>query len=122
MTIGKKLIVSFAAILGCALLLVIAAITTNISLQREVDRTANGTARKQYLAGQIGSATAEMAAAERAIVLSTMLQQADRTAEAKRQFRSAATRLDEAVKQFDGAAETSSIAAKSSEVQREHAE
>ncbi len=129
MTIGKKLVAAFGAILGAALMLAIASGTVIHQLQRELDKTINKTAQRQYLAGEIGSTTAEMAGLERGIVLSSMLGQNERTEAYKQQFQKDKARLQRATAEFRAIADTdqlqrsiASIAGKASEVASAHEE
>jgi methyl-accepting chemotaxis protein/methyl-accepting chemotaxis protein-1 (serine sensor receptor) len=100
MTIGKKLIIAFGAMLGMALILGGIAEQAIEGLNRDLNRAVNVTARRQFLAGDIGGATSEMEALERGIALSVILQQADRSSAYQQKFQAAALRLDRALTEF----------------------
>src|SRR5215470_12015489 len=100
MTIGKKLIIAFGAMLGMALIQGGIAYQAIEGLSRDLSRAVNVTARRQFLAGEIGGATSEMEALERGIALSVILQQADRSSAYQQKFQAAALRLDRALTEF----------------------
>ena len=73
MSIGGKLLSGFGAMLAVVLLTSGGALVVTHSLSDELARAANITAHKQYLAGEVSAATAEMASCERGTVLAAML-------------------------------------------------
>ena len=73
MSLTKKLLVSFAAMLGLVLLLGVGGLLESHDLSGDLDRAANVTARQQYLAGQVSTDAAELASLERGSVLAAML-------------------------------------------------
>jgi methyl-accepting chemotaxis protein len=73
MSLTRKLLGGFAVMLGLVLVISVVALLVIRDLNRDLDRAANLTARKQYLAGQISRSTAEMAALESAAVLGAVV-------------------------------------------------
>ena len=72
--IGTKLMVSFG---GMALAIAVLALSSwqiSAHLSGELDRAVNGLARKQFLAGQISTAVADITSLERGIAFATVLQ------------------------------------------------
>jgi methyl-accepting chemotaxis protein len=106
---GTKLTISSACLL--ALMMVLGGFSLRFSseLASELERAVKIVARKQLLAGQISTATAEMRIAERGIAFSTVLQQSDKAAAFARQFDQADTAARSALREFsslEGTAET----------------
>jgi Sec-independent protein translocase protein TatA len=106
MTIGKKLLTAFGAMLGMALILGGIAQHAMEGLNQDLNRAVNVTARRQFLAGEIGGATREMEGLERGIALSLILQQANRSAAYQQQFDAASSRLTRALSEFRGLMES----------------
>jgi methyl-accepting chemotaxis protein len=73
MSLTKKLLGSFGAMLGLVLLLGVGGLLTSRDLSGDLERAANVTARHQYLAGQVSAAAAELTSLERGSVLAAML-------------------------------------------------
>src|ERR1035438_2900514 len=73
MSLTKKLLVSFAAMLGLVLLLGVGGLLVSRDLSGDLERAANVTARQQYLAGQVSAGAAELTSLERGSVLASML-------------------------------------------------
>ena len=73
MSLTKKLLVSFAAMLGLVLLLGVGGLLVSRDLSGDLERAANVTARQQYLAGQVSADAAELTSLERGSVLASML-------------------------------------------------
>jgi methyl-accepting chemotaxis protein/methyl-accepting chemotaxis protein-1 (serine sensor receptor) len=129
MTIGRKLTTAFGAMLaGAALMTVVSQVTVQM-LRRELTGVVNGTARRQQLASDIGSATAEMVGLERGLALSSILQQPAKAEESKQQYQAAAARLDKAVTEYRSLAESEwtrrnidSLAAKAESLRQAHQE
>jgi methyl-accepting chemotaxis protein len=129
MTIGKKLVGAFAAMLAMTLIPGAISYRAIQGLSADVSRAVNVTSRRQFLAGEIGAATSEMEGQERAIALSLILQQQEQSARHQRQFENAAARLDKALSEFRGLLEASeshatmdSVARKSAPVLEAHRE
>src|SRR5260370_32206190 len=73
MSLTKKLLGSFGAMLGLVLLLGAGGLLITRDLSGDLERAANVTARQQYLAGQVSADAAELASLERGSVLAAML-------------------------------------------------
>lgn len=93
MTLTRKLLTAFGVMLGVLLLLSGGALIVTQGLNEDLDRAANITARKQYLAGEVRSATGEMAGSERARVLSAVLGEKDEAERYQQDFRMRAATL-----------------------------
>src|SRR4051794_24041361 len=73
MTLGRKLLGGFGVMLGLVLLLSAGSVIAIRNLNEDLDRAARVTARKQYLAGGVNAAAAEMAGLERGSVLASVV-------------------------------------------------
>jgi methyl-accepting chemotaxis protein/methyl-accepting chemotaxis protein-1 (serine sensor receptor) len=73
MSLTKKLLVSFAAMLGLVLLLGVGGLLVSRDLSGDLEHAANVTARQQYLAGLVSADAAELTSLERGSVLAAML-------------------------------------------------
>ena len=73
MSLTKKLLSSFAAMLGLVLLMGAGLLLVTRELSGDLERAANVTARQQYLAGQVSAGAAELTSLERGTVLAAML-------------------------------------------------
>ncbi len=73
MSLTKKLLGSFGAMLGLVLLLGAGGLVITRDLSGDLERAANVTARQQYLAGQVSADAAELTSLERGSVLAAML-------------------------------------------------
>ncbi len=73
MSLTKKLLCSFGAMLGLVLLLGAGGLLITRDLSGDLERAANVTARQQYLAGQVSTDAAELTSLERGSVLAAML-------------------------------------------------
>jgi methyl-accepting chemotaxis protein len=73
MSLTKKLLISFGVMLGLTILTSGAALVVIQKLNGALDRATNGTARGQYLAGQVSAAAAQMGNLERGTVLSAVI-------------------------------------------------
>lgn len=74
MTIGKKLIASFGVVLATAVALSLGAFWQVRSLTSDLNNAVHVTARRQYLAGQIEDAVAQMTVSEQTLLLGAILQ------------------------------------------------
>ncbi|HEX8986054.1 MAG TPA: methyl-accepting chemotaxis protein [Bryobacteraceae bacterium] len=93
MSLGRKLLSGFGVMLGLVLLLSATAGWVTRELNQDLDRTANLTAREQYLAGEVNAATSEMASFERGNVLSAVLGDKPHSEEYQQRFRTRADSL-----------------------------
>jgi methyl-accepting chemotaxis protein len=66
-------------------------------LNRDLDRAANVTARRQYLAGEVSTASSEMTGSERGVVLAAMLGNKDESEAYQQRFRGRAADLQGAL-------------------------
>jgi len=73
MSLTKKLLISFGAMLGLVLLLGAGGLFFTRDLAGELERAASVTARHQFLAGQVSAGAAELTSLERGSVLAAML-------------------------------------------------
>jgi len=70
--IGRKLLAGFGAMLAVTLALGTAWVFQSHGLTKELESAVNVTARKQHLAGEIRTSSAEILASENAIVLGSV--------------------------------------------------
>ncbi|HEV2448647.1 MAG TPA: methyl-accepting chemotaxis protein, partial [Candidatus Sulfopaludibacter sp.] len=80
-------------------------------LTKELNRAANVTARKQYLAGAVSTATGEMTGSERAVVLATVLGNKDEAERYRQNFQAHAAELQQALSELHKMPATSDAAA-----------
>jgi methyl-accepting chemotaxis protein len=73
MNLIKKLLIGFGAMVALVLLMSLGALVEVRDLNVDLDRAANVTARKQFLAGEVNAAASSMASFERGSVLAAML-------------------------------------------------
>ncbi|MEO8591871.1 MAG: methyl-accepting chemotaxis protein [Candidatus Solibacter sp.] len=73
MSLTKKLLTSFGAMLGLVLLLGAGGLYLTRSLAGDLERAANVTGRQQFLAGQVSAGASELTSLERGSVLAAML-------------------------------------------------
>jgi methyl-accepting chemotaxis protein WspA len=100
LTIGKKLLIGVGIMFGVALFLSCAWMIQNRSLTKELENAVNVIARRQQLAGQIGTAAAQMLTAENGIVLGAVLQRGNVVSLNRRQFREQSTHMEKALAEF----------------------
>jgi len=94
------LLTGFAIMFGVTLFLSCAWIIQNRALAGELGNAVNVTARQQQLAGQIGTAAAQMLTAENGNVLGSILQNNAAVSLSRRQFREQSARMDKAIAEF----------------------
>ena len=73
MSLTKKLLGGFGAMLGLVLLLGAGGLLVTRDVSQDLEHTANVTARQQYLAGRVSADAAELTSLERGSVLAAML-------------------------------------------------
>jgi methyl-accepting chemotaxis protein/methyl-accepting chemotaxis protein-1 (serine sensor receptor) len=100
MTIGKKLTAAFGAMFVTVLGLSVGAFWQVQSLTSELNSAVHVTAKKQALAGEIRSNTADMLASEENIVLGSVLQRSAVVSQAKQDFRSQLSRIEQALSEY----------------------
>src|SRR6266550_1906708 len=87
MSLTRKLLLGFGVMLGLVLLLGAAALLVTGDLNRDLDHTANVTARQQFLAGEVNATTSELTSMERGSVLAAMLGEKAHVDEYQQRFR-----------------------------------
>jgi methyl-accepting chemotaxis protein/methyl-accepting chemotaxis protein-1 (serine sensor receptor) len=97
MSLGRKLLSGFGAMLALVLLTSGGALVVTHSLNDDLKRAADVTARKQYLAGEVNAATSEMASCERGTVLADMLSDKAHSEQYQQNFRARAATLQKAL-------------------------
>jgi len=110
LTIGTTLLLGFGIMLGVALFLGCAWIIQNKGLTKELEDAVNVTARRQQLAGQIGTAAAQMLTAETGNVLGSILQNGAVVSQSKRQFREQSARMNKALAEFRPLCDSATLA------------
>jgi methyl-accepting chemotaxis protein len=106
MSLTRKLLTTSGALLGVMLLLSGAGLIVTQDLNRDLGRAANVTARRQYLAGEVGTATARMAAAERGSVLASVLGNAPDAEQYRQTFGACAATLQQALRELHAKSES----------------
>jgi methyl-accepting chemotaxis protein/methyl-accepting chemotaxis protein-1 (serine sensor receptor) len=99
--VGTKLLGAFGVLLGITVAVSIGSLWQNGALESQLRSAVGGTARVQYLAGELNTGAARMRSAEGAIVLGSVLQQPDHVSAAKREFTGAAARADRVVGELE---------------------
>src|SRR5260370_15636038 len=112
MSLTKKLLASFGAMLGLVLLLGAGGLLITRDLSGDLDRAANITARQQYLAGQVSADAAELAGLEGGTVLAAMLADGTHQAAYQQAFGEHAANLGKALSELRKMAGTSEAAAR----------
>src|SRR5882724_4558087 len=97
MSLGRKLLSSFGAMIALVFVLSGAALIVIGDLNSDLEHAANVTSRKQYLSGEVHSAAAEMASLERGSVLAVMLGNKANGDAYQRQFQEVQRRLQLAI-------------------------
>ena len=110
LTIGTKLLLSFGMMLGVVLFMSCAWIIQNRGLTKELQDAVNVTARRQQLAGQIGTAAAQMLTAENGNLLGSILQRSGLVSQNRQQFREQSTRMEKALAEFRPLADSTTLA------------
>ncbi len=100
-TIGKKLLASFGAAFTLTLLVGITSVQINGGLRKELDRAVKVTARRQVLAGKLSASAENMAALDRGIAFSLVLQQMDKAQSQRREFDQAAADVRRCVEELN---------------------
>ncbi len=93
MSLGKKLLCGFGAMLALVLALSGGAALLTRSLSGDLNRAVNVMGRSQYLAGQVNANSAEMASCERGAVLASVLGDKAKTEEYLGRFSAASDKL-----------------------------
>jgi len=98
--IGTKLLAGFAVMLAISLVLTAAWLIQSRRLTRALEEAVNATAKKQKLAGEIRTSSAEMLVSENGIVLGSVLQRGDAVKRSKEEFRTQVTKMKSAIAEF----------------------
>jgi methyl-accepting chemotaxis protein len=112
MSLTKKLLGSFGAMLGLVLLLGAGGLLITRDLSGDLERAANVTARQQYLAGQVSADAAELASLERGSVLAAMLVDAVHQQAYQQAFGEHAASLRKALSELRKMADAPEVAAR----------
>jgi methyl-accepting chemotaxis protein/methyl-accepting chemotaxis protein-1 (serine sensor receptor) len=106
MSLTKKLLASFGAMLGLMLLLGTGGLLVTRDLSGDLERAANVTARQQYLAGQVSTDSAELTGLERGTVLAATVADAAHLQAYQQAFAQHAASLRKALSELGKIAET----------------
>jgi methyl-accepting chemotaxis protein len=111
MSLTGKLLAGFGVMLALVLALIggMLMVTRDLSVDR--DGAANAASHKQYLAGEVNTATALLASFERAAVLSAVLGEKDRSGEYQGKFQAGAEDLRKGMRELRQIAESQATAA-----------
>jgi methyl-accepting chemotaxis protein len=112
MSLTKKLLASFGAMLGLVLLLAAGGLLVTRDLSGDLERAANVTARQQYLAGQVSADAAELTSLERGSVLAAMLADGAHQQAYQQAFGEHAVSLGKALSELRKTAETGEAGAR----------
>lgn len=97
MTIGKKLMLSFGALLALMLGLAYSSLSSTGTLSAELDTAVNKTAKKIEIAGQIQTAVSDMRVGQRGLILFSMLKDTPKIEMAREAFRTGSARIEKAM-------------------------
>jgi methyl-accepting chemotaxis protein/methyl-accepting chemotaxis protein-1 (serine sensor receptor) len=106
MSLTKKLLGAFGLMLALVLILSAGSLLVTRSLNRDLDRAAKVTARKQYLAGDVDASTSSLTSQERGNVMAAMLGDKEHAAAYERAFRERAQRLERTLGDLRGMADS----------------
>jgi len=109
-TIGTKLLISFGMMFGVALFLSVAWIIQSQGLTKELQNAVNVTARRQQLAGQIGTAASQMLTAENGNVLGSILQRNGVVSQSRQQFHEQSARMERALAEYRPLSDATTLA------------
>ncbi len=101
MTIGKKLLIGSASMLGVTVLLSISSLYTTETLGNELSKTASVTGRKLELAGAMASDAANMLSAERGLLLRLALGDQTKATGLHQAFASSADGVRQDIRQIE---------------------
>jgi len=100
MTIGKKLMLSFGAMLAVLIVLSAAALSAIASLKSRFEDTANKTAKEIILADNINTAVSNMFAGQRGLIIMRYAKDFDRMGTARDMFRNNADAVEKALEEI----------------------
>jgi methyl-accepting chemotaxis protein/methyl-accepting chemotaxis protein-1 (serine sensor receptor) len=107
--VSAKLLIGFGMMFAVALFLSGAWFWQSRGLTQELEKAVNVMARKQQLAGQIGTAAAEMLTAENGIVLGSILQRGEAVVQSQQKFREQSHRMEQALADFRPLCDTATL-------------
>src|SRR5664279_2837586 len=107
MSLTKKLLCSFGAMLGLVLLLAAGGLLVTRDLSRDLEIVDGVTARQQYLAGQVSAEAAELTSLERGGVLAAILADAAHQQAYQQSFSEHAAGLRKSLAEFRFIADSS---------------
>jgi methyl-accepting chemotaxis protein len=122
MSLTKKLLGSFGAMLGLVLLLGAGGLLVTRDLSGDLERAANVTARQQYLAGQVSADAAELTSLERGTVLAAMLNDVAHLQSYQQAFSEHAASLRKALAELRKTADTREAAARLQSLEQQASE
>src|ERR1051325_7688586 len=126
MSLGRKLLSGFGAMLALVLLTSVGTLMITRDLSNDLKHAANVTARKQCLAGEVNAAASEMANCEHGTALAAMLSDKTHVVEYQKRFQERTTSLQRALRDLQGMADAGasanlkSLAQKTTQVLEEH--
>jgi methyl-accepting chemotaxis protein/methyl-accepting chemotaxis protein-1 (serine sensor receptor) len=97
MTIGKKLMLAFGIMLALVIGLGYSSLSSVGNLAAELDKSANKTAKKTEMAGQMHVAVIEMRAGQRGLILFSMMKEPAKAQSARQAFQTASAHLEKLV-------------------------
>jgi methyl-accepting chemotaxis protein len=106
MTIGKKLLMSFGAMLALTVVVSVVSLLGSSSLGAQVGSITKVEARKQFLAGEINTVTSDFIAEERGILVRGLLKEQAKMDEYNQDFRDSSALLKKRVDELALLAET----------------
>ena len=100
MSLGRKLLSGFGAMLALILLTSGGTLVVTHDLNDDLERAASGMAREQYLAGEVSAATSDIAKCEQGTVLAEMLSNKERSRQYRDEFQTHAERLHKSLNEL----------------------
>ncbi|MBV9503608.1 MAG: MCP four helix bundle domain-containing protein, partial [Acidobacteriia bacterium] len=100
MTIGKKLTISFAAVLVLSVAMGASSLISTAKFSRALDNSIQNVAKRLELAGSMRTSAASMWTHQRGLVMYTLVKQPDIARENDKQFRAEARQLQSQIDEF----------------------
>ncbi|HUB78200.1 MAG TPA: methyl-accepting chemotaxis protein [Bryobacteraceae bacterium] len=100
MSLGRKLLSGFGAMLALVLLTGGGALVVTRDLNNDLNRAASVIAREQYLAGEVSAGTSAMAKCEQGTVLAEMLSNKERSRQYQEEFQTHADNLHKSLNEL----------------------
>jgi methyl-accepting chemotaxis protein len=111
MSLGKKLLIGFGAMMGLVLVFCVAGWIVIHGFNQDMDHAANITARQQNLAGLVNASASELASLQRASVLAGVIGDAAHTGDYEQRFRDAEAKLQSSLAELSRLAATAQATA-----------